>query len=66
MKNDLIEFCPDQGGERSLLKPMVKFVANMHGNEAVGRELMIALIKYLLESSELGESHCYFHPELIS
>jgi len=38
--------------DRSQLKPMVKLVANMHGNEAVGRELMLALSRYLLQNYE--------------
>ena len=34
---------------------MVKLIANMHGNEAVGREMMIALSAYLLENFETDQ-----------
>ena len=41
------------GTERGQLVPMVKFVANMHGNEVIGRELMITLAEYLLKEYEV-------------
>ena len=41
-------------GQRADLKPMVKYVANMHGNEPTGREVTLAFIDYLIEKYVAG------------
>ena len=38
------------------IEPEVKYIANMHGNEIVGRELMVILIKDILESYKKGDA----------
>ena len=45
----------DNVQERVRLKPMMKLIANMHGNEAVGRELLLALSAYLLENFDTDQ-----------
>ena len=41
-----LKITEDANMERKLLKPQVKFTANIHGDEAVGRELLIGLARY--------------------
>lgn len=38
--------------DRTILKPMIKFTANIHGDETIGRQMCIYLAQYLLENYE--------------
>lgn len=40
---------------RPLLMPMFKYVGNMHGNEAIGREVLIALAEHMVHNYEKDE-----------
>lgn len=52
----VIQISTDVNKERSELKPMFKYVANMHGNEAVGRELLLSLPEFLLKRYSSGHN----------
>ena len=41
--------------EREMGKPMFKWVANMHGNEAVGRQMVMFLAQHLLDNYGVEE-----------
>lgn len=44
----VVRISTDLGDERTLLKPMFKYVGNMHGNEALSRQIPLYLIEHLL------------------
>ena len=52
----VVQISTDAHRERSQLKPMVKYVANMHGNEAIGRELLLTLPEFLLDRYSSGHN----------
>ncbi|XP_035900560.1 carboxypeptidase D isoform X2 [Anopheles stephensi] len=68
----VVEIRPNVNRPRPLLMPMFKYVGNMHGDETVGRELLLYLAQYLLAnygrdpevSSLVNETAIYLMPTM--
>jgi len=50
----VIQFSTTPGGHQTL-KPEAKYVGNMHGNEPVGRELLLRLAEHLCDAFNAGD-----------
>ena len=52
----VLQVTKDVENRKNLLKPRVKWVANMHGDETVGRELTFQMAQYLTQNYETNQT----------